>query len=199
MDCLKLTSSIPVSVNHYIKPHSFIKNGKAVATLYETVDAKQFKQNLTDYIKKQIKIQDFKCIVNKTQHFYIDCIFYFDRIDKDPNNYFKILLDAITDSQCIWLDDNVVCERVNAIYYDTKNPRIEMTIYPVDYIGIFDNRKQLEIFKSKCMRCRKYKEGKCKTLCKAIEGHIQENVDGQKCCKYKPNMKAMEELICTKF
>jgi crossover junction endodeoxyribonuclease RusA len=132
-----------------------------------------------------VKLQQFNIIPNKTQHFYIDCVFYFDRIDKDCNNYFKLLLDAITDTQAIWVDDNVTLERVNAIYYDSQNPRIELTIYPVDYIGIFNNQEQLETFESNCIQCKKYKERKCSVLNKAIEGRIQEEIVDGKCSKFK--------------
>lgn len=153
--------------------------------MYETADAKKYKKEFSKYIKEQVKLQQFNIIPNKTQHFYCDCVFYFDRIDKDANNYFKLLLDAITDSQCIWIDDNVVCERVNAIYYDSKNPRVEIEIYPVDYIGIFSNQEQLENFKSNCIQCGRYKEGKCSILNKAIEGRIQEEIVDLKCSKQK--------------
>lgn len=152
--------------------------------MYETADAKAYKKQFGKYVKNQIKEQKWNLTPNKTQHFYVDCVFYFDRIDKDANNYFKLLLDSITDTQSIWLDDNVTCERVNAIYYDNKNPRIEISIYPVDYIGIFNNQEQLEKFKSNCILCKKYKEGKCSVLNKAIEGRIQEEISNLQCSKF---------------
>ena len=122
--------------------------------------------------------------VNATQHFYIDAIFYFDRTDRDPNNYFKCMLDAITDTGLVWVDDNVTCERVQRIYYDSKNPRIELTIYPVDYIGVFDNASQLEQFESRCVECNRYKRN-CSILQKAKEGRIQEDIDNLQCKKFK--------------
>ena len=150
---LKLVSPIPVSVNHYIKPRSFItwkgKTPIANVTMYETADAKAYKKQFKKYVEEQVKLQNYSHTPNKTQHFYIDCVFYFERIDQDPNNYFKLPLDAITETQLIWLDDNTTCERVHAIYYDTKNPRIEITIRPVDYIGIFKTVDHLDEFKSK--------------------------------------------------
>lgn len=150
--------------------------------MYETNEAKKYKKDFKDYIKKQIKEQCYTLIPNKTQHFYIDCIFYFDRIDRDCNNYFKLLLDAITETQLIWLDDNVTCERVERIYYDSSNPRIELTIRPVDYIGVFDNISQLEEFETNCIGCNRYKRN-CSLLKKAKEGRIQEEVRGMTCLK----------------
>lgn len=90
----------------------------------------------------------------------------------DCNNYFKCMLDAITDSKKVWEDDNVVCERVNGIFYDSANPRIEMIISPVDYIGIFKDLSQLEEFESNCIGCSRYKRN-CSILQKAKEGEIQ--------------------------
>lgn len=180
---LKLISPIPVSVNHYIKPRAFIANGKPQVTLYETAEAKAYKKNFIKYVKEQVKEQEWILVPNKTQHFYIDCVFYFERIDQDPNNYFKLPLDAITDTQLIWLDDNTTLERVQGIFYDNKNPRIEMIIYPVDYIGIFPNQEHLGIFESNCIQCKRYKRN-CNILIKAKEGRIQEEINDLQCNKF---------------
>lgn len=186
---LKLTSPIPVSVNHYIKPRTFItwkgKTPIANVTMYETAEAKAYKKQFIKYVIEQIKEQNYSLTPNKTQHFYIDCVFYFERTDQDPNNYFKLPLDAITETQLIWLDDNTTCERVNAIYYDSKNPRIEITIKPVDYIGIFNNRAQLEEFESNCIQCNRYREGRCSLLVKSKEGRVQENIVNNICKNFK--------------
>jgi len=181
---LKLISQIPVSINHYLKPRPFIAHGKPMVTMYETAEAKKYKKEFIKYIKEQVKIQRWDLTPNKTQHFYIDCVFYFDRIDKDANNYFKLLLDSITETQLIWIDDNTTCERVNGIYYDSKNPHIDVTIYPVDYIGIFPTVNQLEEFKSNCIGCKRYKNN-CSILNKAIEGRIQEEIVDLVCSKFK--------------
>ena len=184
MNVLKLTSPIPLSVNHYLGTRAIIKNGKPMAMVYETGEAKKYKKEFIKYIHDQIKKQNWTLPVIKTQHFYCDCVFYFDRIDKDCNNYFKLLLDSITESEAIWADDNVVCERVNRILYDSDNPRIEITIYPVDYVGIFDNYKQLEQFENKCKLCKRYLKN-CSILNKAKEGRIQEEIQDFICKKYK--------------
>lgn len=181
---LKLTSPIPLSVNHYLGTRAILKNGKPMAMVYETGDAKKYKKEFIKYIHEQIKEQNWDLPVTPTQHFYCDCVFYFDRIDKDCNNYFKLLLDSITESESIWADDNVVCERVNRIYYDSSNPRIELEIYPVDYIGIFDNKEQLNCFEDKCRTCQRYKRN-CSILNKAKEGRIQEEICSLECNKYK--------------
>lgn len=185
---LYLTSPIPVSVNHYLATRIINKNGKPMAIVYETNEAKAYKKWFASYIKEEIQKQNWNIELNSAQHFYCDCVFYFDRIDKDCNNYFKLLLDAITETQMIWVDDNVVCERVNRIYYDSENPRIELNIYPVEYIGIFDNKNELEQFENNCQTCKRYKRN-CSILKKSKEGRIQNEVtvdvwDGICCSKY---------------
>ena len=102
----------------------------------------------------------------------------------DTNNYWKVGFDAITDSGVVWADDNMACERVLKVLYDSKNPRIELTIYKTDYIGIFDNQEQLSEFEDKCKTCQRYNRN-CSILKKAKEGRIQEEICDLKCSKYK--------------
>lgn len=184
---LKLVSPIPLSVNHYLGTRAILKNGKPMAMIYETGDAKKYKKEFGKYIKEQVEVQKWIMSDNKTQHIYCDCVFYFDRVDKDCNNYFKLLLDSITESECVWIDDNVVCERVNRIYYDSKEPRIELTIYPVEYVGIFNNKEELYDFETKCKSCKRYSRN-CSILNKAKEGRIQEEISNEfMCSKYSLN------------
>lgn len=184
---LKLVSPIPLSVNHYLGTRAILKNGKPMAMIYETGDAKKYKKEFGKYIKEQVELQKWIMSDSKTQHIYCDCVFYFDRVDKDCNNYFKLLLDSITESECVWIDDNVVCERVNRIYYDSKEPRIELTIYPVEYVGIFNNKEELCDFETKCKSCKRYSRN-CSILNKAKEGRIQEEISNEfMCSKYSLN------------
>lgn len=182
---LHLTTTLPPSVNHYLGTRVVLKNGKPMAMVYETKEAKDYKKKFKKYIEEQVDIQKWKSTMDKTQHYYCDCVFYFDRIDKDPNNYFKCSLDAITETQLVWVDDNVVCERVNRIYYDSNNPRIEIDIYPVNYVGIFDYYDNYMDFEDKCKNCIRYNRN-CSLLRKAKEGRIQKEIsDNYVCEKYK--------------
>ena len=72
----------------------------------------------------------------------------------------------------------------NFLYYDADNPRIELEIYPCDYIGVFDNASQLEGFESNCIGCNRYKRN-CSLLKKAKEGRIQEEIQYGICTKFK--------------
>lgn len=181
---LKLISPMPPSVNHYTSVRTITKNGKPMSIVYETKEAKDYKKKFKKIIEEQVKLQGYNREVDDKQHFNVDAVFYFDRIDKDCSNYEKCLDDTITETQLIWKDDNVVLFRPQRIYYDAKNPRIELIIYPVDYIGIFDNQEQLECFEEKCKKCKRHSRN-CSILNKAKEGRIQEEIQDMTCSKYK--------------
>lgn len=182
---LKLTSPIAPSVNHYLGWRAVIKGGKPMAIGYKKPEAIKYQKEFAEYVKNEAKKQGWIKSEDKSQHYYMDCIFYFDRVDKDANNSFKCLADAITDSESVWIDDTQLCERVQAIYYDSDNPRIEIIIRPVDYIGVFNNASQLDEFKSRCIGCKRYKRN-CSLLKKAIEGRIQSEINDGECNKFSP-------------
>lgn len=161
-----------------------MKGGKPLSISYKTSESVKFGKEFSAYVLQEIESQGWDIEPNKEQHFYVDAIFYFPRTDMDANNYWKVLLDTITDTQKVWLDDNVVCERVQGIFYDSSNPRIELEIRPVDYIGVFKSASQLEEFTSHCIGCIRYARN-CSLLKRAISGRIQPEIDGTTCAKYK--------------
>ncbi len=180
---LKLTSPIPPSVNHYLSYRAIMRGGKPLAMSYKTREATRYQQDFIKYVRQQVFAQKWRPLHDKYQHYYVDAVFYFPRIDMDANNYWKCMFDAITETGLVWVDDNVTCERVNRIYYDSDNPRIELTIRPVDYIGVFDNASQMEKFESICIGCKKYKRN-CSLLKKAKEGRVQKEIVDGVCTKY---------------
>lgn len=182
---LHLTSPMPESVNHYFRYRAFIKDGKAKAMGYKTNAAAEYQRTFGAYVAEEVAKQGWEMSENKFQHYYVDADFYFPRVDKDPNNYWKLLLDAITRTGLVWQDDNVTCERVNKICYDAENPRIELEIYPVDYIGVFEDADQLAGFESRCAGCRRYKNN-CSVLRRAKEGRVQPEIEGDECACFKP-------------
>ena len=184
MDKLKLTSPMPPSVNHYTGVRTVMRNGKPLSMVYETKEAKDYKKKFKKIIEEQVKLQNWNREIDDMQHFFVDAVFYFDRIDKDASNYEKCLIDTITETQLVWKDDNVVLFRPQRIYYDQNNPRIELEIYPVDYRGIFDTEEQLNDFESTCKKCKRYSRN-CSILNKAKAGRIQEEIQDMICCKYK--------------
>lgn len=161
-----------------------MRGGKPIAMSYRTPEAVKYRNDFAKYVAYEVRKQKWDLVPNKTQHFYIDTVFYFPSTNLDGNNYFKVMLDAITDTGLIWLDDNVACERIQAIYYDSANPRVELTISPVDYIGIFDNESQMEKFESVCIECNRYTRN-CSILRKAKEGRIQDEIQDGYCLKFR--------------
>ena len=150
---------------------------------YKTREATKYQQDFIKYVRQQVFAQKWRPLHDKYQHYYVDAVFYFPRIDMDANNYWKCMFDAITETGLIWVDDNVACERVQQICYDSKNPRVELTIYPVDYVGIFDNVSQMEAFESICLGCSRYKRN-CSILANAKQGRYQDEIQDGKCLKY---------------
>ena len=179
---------MPPSVNHYMGYRAILKGGKPLAVPYKTTEAVSFQKEFSKILQIAVSEQGWDMPVNNTQHFYIDAIFYFPRTRMDCNNYWKVLLDTITDTKLIWEDDDVVCERAQGIYYDSDNPRIELTIHPVDYIGVFKDASQLDEFESKCIGCTRYTRN-CSILRHAKEGRIQPDISGNECLKYKKRTK----------
>lgn len=184
---LNLTIKDFVSVNHYLAYRTVMKNGKSMAMSYKTPEARKFQKEFIDYIKQQAKLQNWTTDSNPMQHYYVDAVFYFPRIDMDTNNYWKVAFDAITDSGVVWIDDNMACERVVKVLYDSENPRIEYSIYKTDFSGIFNSINDLELFENCCKKCKRYKRN-CSILKKAKEGRVQKEIDMNniiiKCNKY---------------
>lgn len=196
---LMLISPIPPSVNHYTAHRVVMKKGgKPLAVVYKTKEAVAYQSAFKDVVKAAVNEQGWKTNLDNPRHIYVEADFYMDKTHRDCNNTWKCLLDAITDTQLIWKDDDIVCERVNKIVYDAENPRVELCIHYVDYIGIFDNEDQLASFKeNNCIDCKRYKRN-CTILRKAIEGRIQGETDGYICtkCTNKPLEKDKEFCVC---
>lgn len=185
MNKLRLAYPLPPSVNHYLAYRAIIKNGKPLAVSYNTPASVKYKREFSKYVNDEVNKQGWDLEPDKARHFYVDGYFYFPQIDMDANNYWKVPLDAITDTKRIWLDDNVVCERVQAIRYDADDPHVELVIYPVSYIGVFDSASQLEEFtRSNCIGCTRYKRN-CSLLRRAKEGRIQSEIHDGICEKNK--------------
>lgn len=180
---LKLVSPLPPSVNHYLGSRCIIQHNKPVVVAYKTAEAKRYQRAFTQVVKQEAEKQGWVKSRNKFQHYYMDCVFYFNRIDMDANNYFKCMADAITDSKKVWIDDTQLCERVQGVFYDTENPRVEITIHEVDYIGVLRNEREYTIFDLQCNKCNKPKN-KCSVRKNALEGRIKCGVVGGICPKY---------------
>lgn len=181
---LRLTTPIPPSVNHYLAYRVVKTRRRYMPIPYKTKEAKVYQKEFTEYVLKEAEKQGWDINEIGDKHIFVDTMFYFPRVDMDCNNYFKVMLDAITDTGIVWKDDNIVCERVEGIQYDKANPHIEMVIHPVDYIGIFDNSEQLEEFENRCKTCTRYSRN-CSLLIKAKEGRVENGVNKNTCASFK--------------
>jgi crossover junction endodeoxyribonuclease RusA len=180
---LKLTlQGIPPSVNHYMGYRGVRKGKGCMVMAYTTPEAKKFKESFSTYAAEQVRLQDWEIENTRNIHHYMDCIFYFDRTDKDEQNYMKVLCDTL--NGIAYIDDRNLLTRTHEVYYDSQNPRIEIIIHPVTYRGIFPTEIHMNKFEDKCKTCKRYARN-CSILNKAKEGRIQEEIDG--------------ELICFKF
>lgn len=182
---LKLVSPIPPSVNHYLAYRAIMRGGKPLAMSYKTAEAVRYQCAFTDYVREEAEKQGWVYHDDTSRHYYMDCMFYFPRTDMDCNNYFKCMADAITNSGVVWKDDRQLCERVQGIWYDRENPRIELTIRPVDYIGVFENASQLSEFERRCVCCKRYSRN-CSLLKAYKDGFVMDELSGMECLKFNP-------------
>lgn len=188
-DKLILVSDVPVSVNNYLKARSFIMyvKGKAVAqtSVYESKEGKDYKKKFVTYVKNEIIKQGWK--YKEGKFVVVKATIYFDKTNRDANNIWKLMIDGLVDSGVV-KDDNIIMERVERIYYDVKNPRVELEIYNHSSYGIFDDEYECKMFNDRCQKCTRYNNN-CSIWNKCIESRIIEEVsviDGVKVCsKFK--------------
>lgn len=176
---LKLICNDFISVNHYMS-YRAVKKGKFHTVMaYKPKETKDFEKTFGEYIKQEIKNQGW-VKPPKDKFINLDTVFYFPRIDMDAQNYFKSICDIMTLNN-VWEDDNIVLEKVNRIYYNSDNPKIELLVTVSDHIGIFDNQDDYNNFiNTYCNNCSKGakigQKGGCSIYKKAIESRIQENL-----------------------
>lgn len=183
MNKLKLICDEFISVNHYM---SYRAVGKRVMA-YKPKETKAFEKKFGDYVKQEVINQNWT-MPQKGKFVIMDTTFYFPRTNMDAQNYFKSICDIMTNVD-VYEDDNIVCEKVNRIYYDSKNPRIEIVLYEADSVGIFDSSEEYYTFKSVCNNCKRFKKT-CSIHNKAIESRIQDEVqlidNKWTCSEFKP-------------
>jgi len=179
---LNFKSLVPVSNNHYLEWKAIPTNkfrGKErvwIPQSFPSKDYKDFKKEFIPYIKNIVEQFNWDIEPTKSKHYFLDIIMYFDRIDKDPNNYFKTICDCC--NEIVYVDDRTIVTRVNRVYYTYNEqvpPHFEYCLYPVDYIGIFNSEHEYITFLENCKQCSKYKDGDCKHLNDFLSYKITEN------------------------
>lgn len=174
---IKFTLPIAPSVNQYLSYKVIYMRGKHIAQPFETKIAKEYKAYVKNIIHRELKNQQW-IIPERHEYVIMDLVFYLDRKRKDSDNAIKVMQDAIVDS-CIIEDDDIIMPRVNNIYIDKYNPRVEVTLKLANKRGIFDNPAHLKMFKViNCDRCKKstYKRP-CGILQKALDNRIEPEIN----------------------
>lgn len=188
---IEYISPICPSNNHYNDYRVVYKgkgrNKKPMVMAYPSAEYVKYKREFIPYLKQLIKDYEWN-IVEDFKHYYLDLIIYFPKTSHDPTNYFKTLQDVATG--LLWFDDKIVLGRVNRVYYtynEECEPRIECKLYPVDYIGIWNDKEEYEQFIDNCKSCRNYKDGECKRLKDFIDYKITKDFDieSRKCLGFK--------------
>ena len=187
---LKLICKDFISVNHYMSYRS-IKKGKFNTVMaYKPKATKDFEKSFGKYLKEEIKKQGW-IKPDKGTFVIVDMVFYFPKTNMDASNHNKSLFDCMT-LNGVWEDDNIVLEKVHRIYYDSNNPRIELTVSVSPHIGIFDDKEDYTHFlNTYCNNCTKGKKigqkGGCSIYRQALESRIQDDIDmeNKQCLKFK--------------
>lgn len=181
---LILTSELPPSVNHYLKYKIVRRGNRVFPSSYQSPESIKYKRKFKKYVKEQIKIQGWK-VPEKDKLVYIYIEFYMDRKRKDPNNFFKVPLDALSEAG-VYLDDDIALPVTTRLYIDSKNPRMEMKLVESEAIGVFNDREHLNEFTiNNCINCRR-DMNTCGIRKKLLENRIVEEVNNDNCMKKKP-------------
>lgn len=185
---LNLIVSLPTSLNKlYVNQYKYnarTKKSEPTGARVLSAEGKKSKLSIQKDARNQMKKQIWDFEYTKENFIYLDAVIYFNRMGRDDNNLYKLLCDAL--EGIVYENDSRVLIRTQRIYYDTKEPRMELHIHPVEYIGIFEDQQALDNFESVCKTCSRYSKN-CSILAKAKEGRIQEEIymDDLECTKYK--------------
>lgn len=175
---LKFNSPIPPSVNSYLDK-SIEKRGRGYSQIgfkksHDTLVYENHMRNLYHKLKKSVNWET----PNKDKFFTVDLIYYMHRKEVDPDNTLKLLLDTMVHNGILPTDSQVLV-RMNELYIDSKNPRIEVELNVMDKIGVFrDETHKKEFMIKNCHKCKKhYYKKPCGEFKKYMSNYITENLD----------------------
>lgn len=197
---IKLELPMPVSINRlYINEYKWEYNpktrrseNKPTGRRILSVDGKRVKSQIQAEARMQLEQQkdnwDYEW--TKENYVYQDALIIFSRRGSDDNNIYKLLNDSL--EGIIYENDSRCLVRTQKIIYNPKDPKVILTIKPVDYIGIFDNQIHLDAFESGCKLCSKYRKGSCSILKDSKVGTVREEItdlDNSECSSFKAKKK----------
>lgn len=175
---LKLTLPMPVSINKlYINEYQWdarLKQRVPTGRRILSKEGRVVKAKIQGQARVQMKGQDWDYEWTKDNFVYQDAIFYFARRGTDDNNQYKLLNDSL--EGITYDNDSKVLVRTQRIVYDSQNPRIEITIKPVEFVGIFKDEISKGNFEDTCKDCSRYRKGGCSILKDSIAGTVREEI-----------------------
>lgn len=188
---LKLTLPVPTSINAlYVNQYTFNPKSRRREPTGAKILSKEgelCKKQIQSDATKQLSEQewDYEWTEDKNNFLYQDAVIYFSRRGRDADNISKLLNDSL--EKIIYENDSRILPRTQKILYDKENPRIELILTPVDYVGVFENRDKADAFEDKCKGCTRYLEGRCSILVDSLAATVREEIEtiDQVCMKYK--------------
>lgn len=180
---LNLTLDLPPSVNEYLGYKVIYMNSRAIPKPYETKKAKDYKKHVATVVKRELKKQDWK-FEGKDKYIDVHIVYYMNKKRKDADNLGKVLFDALMECG-VYPDDDILIPKVDDVYIDKYNPRVEVRLTVSDKEGIFKNEvHKSQFIKTNCSQCKKYYyKRQCSVLNKALENRIEPEIN-------------LENLIC---
>lgn len=176
---LNLVLPLPTSINKlYINQYQFnptSRRNEPTGKRILSADGRSTKARIQGQARVQMKGQDWDFDWTRDHYVYQDAIIYFTRRGSDDNNIYKLLNDSL--EGITYENDSRVLVRTQRIVYDSKNPRVEVTLTPVDFIGIFEDRMAYDVFTYDfCSKCTRYRNGSCSILKDSIAGTVREEI-----------------------
>lgn len=180
---LKFTSPIPPSSNEYLGKRVGYSGGKPYVQVYKTKKAMDYERYMVKTLIRNAKEQGW-IIPQKNDYLEMELVYYMNKLGRDIDNTYKLLIDALANAGLIINDDKVIPIPKN-IYIDKDNPRIEVVLKVSEKQGIFDDKIQAGKFIfNNCIECNRYNKN-CSILKKAYENRIQPEIN-------------LKELVCIK-
>ena len=160
-----------------------IPSGKRVLTK----EGEKYKKDVKTLVERQISNQEWDYNKKAERFIYMDYIVYMNRKGRDSDNLHKLLQDTL--KGLIYVDDTTVLTRPNRVLVDRDNPRMEIEIRFVEWVGVFDSEDQMNNCILKCKTCKRFKDGACSVLRDSIDGVINKDFDfdNKICSKYNKN------------
>lgn len=183
MNKLKFTIPVPPSVNalytnqafYNPKTKSYQPTGKRILTK----DGKIAKNRISSEAKMAVVNSDWNMEDIGDNMLYMDTIIFFNRRGRDADNIYKAIQDSM--QGIVYNNDSQVLARTQKIMFDKNNPRVEVTIYPVSFVGIFNDEEGKDDFIARCEfdeknGCSKFRNGKCSILKDCLSGTVREEI-----------------------